>query len=180
MILFFAFNQPARAVSHAETEPRGVVNFPGAESAGAAGKRHPRVGHAVWVAFDVRAQHPSRSQIIFQATTQVHLEMRFGALAEAGSRVGVEIQYIREVKQSRPDYSKNGKPARLDYFGAHAEHGLEGSPALDCEQRNGVFLEEINLAFQRQAAIQIPIEAAAESGVIGGAQVRVCEPGGGK
>src|SRR5258707_13851976 len=43
-----------------------------------------------------------------------------------------------------------------------------------------MFREKIELAFECQAPVQIPIEAAAEAGVVGSTQVGVCKPHGGK
>src|SRR5580765_7120378 len=102
--------------------------------------------------------------------------MRFRAFREAGGRAGIEIQNIGEMEKTGPDQSKDGKPPRLNHLGAHSKDGLKRLPALDAEQRTGMFREKIELGFQGQAAVQVPVKAAAKSGVIGRAKVRVGQP----
>src|SRR5258707_8578808 len=43
-----------------------------------------------------------------------------------------------------------------------------------------MFRKKIELAFECQAPVQVPIEAATEAGVVGSTQVGVCKPHGGK
>jgi len=97
--------------------------------------------------------------------------MRLRLLGKTRCGVGVEIQNIRKVKESRPDYSKDGNAARLNHFRANSENRLHSFSTLDGQQGRCIFREKIELAFKRQAAVQVPIEAAAEAREISAAQI---------
>ncbi len=73
---------------------------------------------------------------------------------------------VGEVQQAGTNQPEDGKATVLNNLGADTEDRLQSLAPLYEQKRNAVLREKIDLRFDGHAAVQTPVEAAAEAGEV--------------